>query len=598
MIKSIKKLIEILPSEERAKSVYLIFILIGMAILEIVGIGSVMPFLAVISNPQIIHQNKWLAWAYSLLNFENPQQFLFVTGFFALIVFLTKNAFELFMIWVQYRFIYRNNLKIAVKLAKSYFSMPYEFYLNTNTSNHRKNILSEVNIVVVKFLLPLLTLIAQILVAIFITALIFIVEPLLAFIISGIIGIPYLIIYQLLKRKLTILGLNRLEANKLRYKALDQSFGGIKDVKVLGKEAYFHKEFSRYQKLLTDNVRQIHIFNQIPRFLVESLVIGGLLVILLYMLNTGQNIRHIIPIFGLYAVSARRLMPAIRGVIVSLNTLRANEPAVDVLYNDFRNKERYSNAIQISNEISDKLPFKEEIKLCNMSYSYGRRTDKVIKNINLKIKCKSSVAFVGPSGGGKTTLADLIMGLLEPIDGYIKIDGNKLDKDNIRSWCRNIGYVPQQIFLNDDTVTRNIAYGIADNGIDFSAVENAAHLAFLSDFVERELPDGYETPIGEKGVRLSGGQRQRIGLARALYNNPEVLILDEATSSLDGITEANINKALNELSGKKTLIIIAHRITTVKGCDVIYFIDKGQLVAEGTYEKLMRENQKFRAMAQ
>jgi ABC-type multidrug transport system fused ATPase/permease subunit len=270
---------------------------------------------------------------------------------------------------------------------------------------------------------------------------------------------------------------------------------------------------------------------------------------------------------------------------------------VDVLYNDFRTKERYSDAIKISNEISDKLPFREEVKLCSMSYSYDRRSDRAIKNINLKIKCKSSVAFVGPSGGGKTTLADLIMGLLKPLDGYIQIDGNKLDRGNIRSWCNNIGYVPQQIFLNDDTVTRNIAYGVADDGIDFSAVENAAHLAFLHDFVEGELPDGYETPIGEKGVRLSGGQRQRIGLARALYNNPEVLILDEATSNLDGITEANINKALNELSGKKTIIIIAHRITTVKGCDIIYFIDKGRVVAEGTYAKLMKENQKFRAMA-
>jgi ABC-type multidrug transport system fused ATPase/permease subunit len=499
---------------------------------------------------------------------------------------------------VQYRFIYRNNLKLAVKLAKSYFSMPYEFYLNTNTSNHRKNVLSEVNVVVLKFFLPFLTLIAQILVAFFITILIFLVDPLLAFIISAIMGIPYLIIYELLKRKLTIFGLNRLEANKLRYKVLDQSFGGIKDVKVLGKESYFHQEFSRYQKLLTDNVGKIHIFNQLPRLLVESLVVGGLLVILLYMLNTGQNIRHIIPIFGLYAVSARRLMPAIRGIIVSLNTLRANQPALDVLYRDFKNKESYADTLVFSNRTVDKLPFKYEIKLCNMSYSYNQRSDKAIENINLEIKCKSSVAFVGPSGGGKTTLADLIMGLLEPNEGFIQIDGHKLTKDNIKNWCNNIGYVPQQIFLNDDTVTRNIAYGIADDEIDFKAVENAAHLSFLHNFVMDELLDEFNTVIGEKGVRLSGGQRQRIGLARALYHNPEVLILDEATSSLDGITEANINKALNDLSGKKTLIIIAHRITTVKRCDIIYFIEKGKIVAQGNYEKLMMENPKFRAMAQ
>ena len=233
-----------------------------------------------------------------------------------------------------------------------------------------------------------------------------------------------------------------------------------------------------------------------------------------------------------------------------------------------------------------------------MSYSYDNRSDKAANSINLKIKCKSSVAFVGPSGGGKTTLADLIMGLLEPQDGHIQIDGNKLSNHNIRNWCNNIGYVPQQIFLNDDTVTRNIAYGIADDKIDFTAVEKAAHLAFLQDFVLKELPDGFDTIIGEKGVRLSGGQRQRIGLARALYHNPEVLILDEATSNLDGITEANINKALNELSGKKTIVIIAHRITTVKKCDIIYFIDKGEIVAQGTYEKLMHENIKFRAMAQ
>jgi ABC-type multidrug transport system fused ATPase/permease subunit len=598
MIKSIKKLVEILPSEEKGKSLYLIFLLIMMAILEIIGIGSVMPFLAVISNPEIIHQNKWLAWAYNLLKFEDSHQFLFFSGLFALIVFLSKNAFESYLIWVQYRFIYRNNLKLAVKLAKAYFSMPYEFYLNTNTSNLRKNILSEVNIVVLKFLLPFLTFIAQILVAFFITTLIFMVDPLLAFIISAIMGIPYLIIYELLKRKLTIFGLNRLEANKNRYKILDQSFGGIKDVKILGKESYFHKEFSHYQKLLTDNVGKIHIFNQLPRLIVESLVIGGLLFILLYMLNSGQNIRLIIPVFGLYAVSARRLMPAIRGLIVSLNTLRANQPALDVLYRDFKNKERYVKTFAFSNKISDKLPFKKEIKLCNMSYSYDNRGDKVINNINLKIGCKSSIAFVGPSGGGKTTLADLIMGLLEPQEGFIQVDGNELSKENIRNWCNNIGYVPQQIFLNDDTVTRNIAYGIADDEINATAVESAARLAFLHDFVMQELADGFDTIIGEKGVRLSGGQRQRIGLARALYHNPEVLILDEATSSLDGITEANINKALNKLSGKKTLIVIAHRITTVKKCDIIYFIEKGQIVAHGKYQNLLEENSKFRAMAQ
>jgi ABC-type multidrug transport system fused ATPase/permease subunit len=291
-------------------------------------------------------------------------------------------------------------------------------------------------------------------------------------------------------------------------------------------------------------------------------------------------------------------MPAIRGIIVSLNTLRANQPALDVLYRDFKNKESYADTLVFSNRTVDKLPFKYEIKLCNMSYSYNQRSDKAIENINLEIKCKSSVAFVGPSGGGKTTLADLIMGLLEPNEGFIKIDGHKLTKDNIKNWCSNIGYVPQQIFLNDDTVTRNIAYGIADDEIDFKAVENAAHLSFLHNFVMDELLDEFNTVIGEKGVRLSGGQRQRIGLARALYHNPEVLILDEATSSLDGITEANINKALNDLSGKKTLIIIAHRITTVKRCDIIYFIEKGKIVAQGNYEKLMMENPKFRAMAQ
>jgi ABC-type multidrug transport system fused ATPase/permease subunit len=598
MIQSIKKLIEILPPEERGRALYLIFLLILMAILEIIGIGSVMPFLTVISNPQIIHQNRWLAWAYNLFRFEDPQQFLFIAGFFALIIFLVKNAFELYLLWIQYRFIYRNNLKISVKLARSYFSMPYEFYLNSNTSNHRKNILSEVNIVVVKFLFPLLTLIAQILVAAFITILIFIVKPALAFVISAIMGVPYLIIYQLLKRKLSIFGLNRLEANKLRYKALDQSFGGIKDVKILGKESYFHNEFSRFQKLLTDNVRNIHIFNQLPKFLVESLVIGGLLVILLYMLNTGQNIIHIIPIIGLFAVSARRLMPAIRGIIVSMNTLRANKPAVDVLHSDFKHKKRFSKAVDINKKISDKLPFNNEIEIFNLSFSYEDRNDKAVNSINLKIKCKSAVAFVGPSGGGKTTLADLIMGLLEPQEGYIQVDGNTLNVHNIRSWCNNIGYVPQHIFLNDDTITRNIAYGLDKDEIDFSAVQNAARLAFLYDFVTTELPDGFETLIGEKGVRLSGGQRQRIGLARALYSNPEVLILDEATSSLDGITEANINKALNDLSGIKTLIIIAHRITTVKRCDNIYFIDKGKIIAEGTYKQLMQENKSFRAMAQ
>ena len=597
MMRSLKHLVEILPSEERPKSLYLIFMLIVMAVLEVIGIGSIMPFLAVISNPQIIHENKWLAWAYSTLGFADTRRFLFVTGFFTLGIFLVKNGFNAWVVWVQYRFAYRNNYKLAVKLTRAYFSMPYDFFLDTNTSNHRKNILSEVNNVIAKFLIPLIALIAQALVALFIVALIVLVDPLLALMVTLILGVPYLIIYQLLKRTITTLGLKRLDANKFRYKALDQSFGGIKDVKILGKEAYFQKEFSKHQKILTDSVGKMHFFNEIPRFIVESLAIGGLLTILLYMLGRDQSMQQIIPVFGLYAVSARRLMPALRSVVSSMNSLRANQPALELLYGDFKGKEEYLEDSAKRRSGTRKLTLEKELELSDLSFSYSSQKDEVIHHIDLKIAANSAVALVGPSGGGKTTLADIIMGLLEPKTGCMQVDGKKIDAGNIAQWRQNIGYVPQQIYLNDDTVTRNVAYGIPDAEIDFERVKKATRLAAIYDFVVNELPEGFETAIGEKGIRLSGGQRQRIGLARALYNNPDVLILDEATSSLDGITEASISKALNQLAGKKTLIIIAHRITTVKRCDMIYFIDKGRIIDRGTYDELMNKSTQFQAMS-
>ena len=366
----------------------------------------------------------------------------------------------------------------------------------------------------------------------------------------------------------------------------------------MNREPYFldlySKESFKQARLRSWNA----VIGQVPRFALEAVAFGGIIVFVLVLLLTREDARQVIPLASLFAFAGYRMMPALQEIFTSLTKMQFNRAVLDRIHKDFVTKDKDTLLDTFKKQkIPEALPFTSEIRLENVSYNYPGAEHAVIKDINLVIKRHTSVAFVGPTGAGKTTLVDIILGLLPPQKGRLLIDDVRLDKSNTIKWQRNIGYVPQHIYLSDDTIARNIAFGVADQEIDMKALEQSASIANIQDFILQELPQGYDTLVGERGIRLSGGQRQRIGIARALYHDPEVLVFDEATSALDGTTEEKVLEAMENAAKLKTLIIIAHRLTTVKKCDVVYLLDRGEIVAEGTYDQLIVDNDQFKKMA-
>ncbi|HUV92090.1 MAG TPA: ATP-binding cassette domain-containing protein [Anaerolineales bacterium] len=392
------------------------------------------------------------------------------------------------------------------------------------------------------------------------------------------------------------------EANRLRYKAASEAFGAIKDVKILGKEESFSELYGAGARRFASTQAANQILSQLPALALQAVAIGFAVTLVIIMLAVQGTLVQVLPLIALYAFAVQRLIPNIQGVFSGVTQVRYYGQAVDALYADMTGTVSSSvNSDNDSLSTPKARPFVNDIELQNLSFSYPTSSAPVLKEINLRILKNTTVGFVGTTGCGKTTLVDVIMGLLVPTSGLLLADGLPVDgyasAQEIGLWQRNFGYVPQQIYLSDDTIASNIAFGIPEDLRDGEAVDHAARVANLREFVINELPKGYDTMVGERGVRLSGGQRQRVGIARALYHDPDIVVMDEATSALDSVTEEAVMDAIHNLAHTKTIIIIAHRITTVKECDVICMLEKGRIVASGRYDELLRDNSRFRAMA-
>ena len=374
---------------------------------------------------------------------------------------------------------------------------------------------------------------------------------------------------------------------------------GIKDIKVLGREKFFFDSFSTHSYRANYNQAIYQIVSQLPRYALEMIAFGGILLIVLYFIALRQNTENIIPLIALYAFAGYRLMPALQGVFGGMTSLKFNIHVLHRIIEALQDEMQYERVTEEwEKEENRVLDLSDRIDMKNIVYTYPGSEKKVLDGLDLTIFSNTTVGLVGTTGAGKTTLVDILLGLFQPDNGSLTIDGVDLTQQNCRSWRRNVGYVPQNIFLCDDSVICNIAFGVKRENIVFSDVEKAARLADIHDFIINELPDGYETVIGERGVRLSGGQRQRLGIARAMYHDPDVIIMDEATSSLDGVTEDNIIKAIHMLSKKKTIIMIAHRLKTLHECDIIHFLNKGKLYASGTYQELFATCSLFKELAE
>ena len=565
-----------------------------MALLDTLGIASILPFIAVLSKPEIIETNSILSQIYINLGFQNSQEFLFFLGLLVFVFLIFSLVFKTYTTYFQLKFALMREYSFSKKLVENYLHQPFSWYLNRNSSDLGKNILSEVNKVISGCVIPIMDLISQGAVVLAIVTFLIFIDPVLSVSIAFILSTCYLIIFKFIRKFLDRIGNERLLANHGRFNIINEAFGGIKEVKLGGLENFYIDRFSGFAKTFSYNQALSEITARVPRFILEGIAFGGVLIMVLYLLRNYITFVEIVPIISLYVFAGYRLLPSMQQIYSSFAQIRFSEPALTALYNDIRNIENEKGKIVKSEHKAD---LTQDIKLQNVSFSYPYSDKKTLTNLNLTIPAKKNVGFVGETGSGKTSTVDLLLGLLSPDAGDLIVDDIKIDQKNLRSWQNSIGYVPQNFFLVDDTLESNIAFGIPEDQINHELIERAAKISDLHHFVIKELPDGYKTKIGERGVRLSGGQKQRIAIARALYNDPKILIFDEATSALDNLTENIVMDAIARLSNKVTIIIITHRLSTLKICEKIYHFEKGKIRSSGTFEELIKQDSKFKSMA-
>ena len=591
----LKKLLFLLSLHERKNAIFLMGMVLVLAMLEMIGVVSILPFMAVLTNPDLIDTNTVLNIAFknsNVLGVETKKNFLFLLGILVFLILIITLTFKFLTFYMQLRFTSSLNYKIAKRFMESYLHQPYSWFLNRHSADLGKNILSEVSVIIAQGITPMIDLIKQSVVALALIIMLVFVDPILTLIIGLTFGLTYSLIYIFIKKLILNMGQKRLEANKWVFTSISEAFGAIKEIKVSGQEQTYINRFSEPAKTQARISAIAGVISNLPRYVLEAITFGGMLLVVLYLMSQSGDFYTSLPVIGLYAYACYRLMPTIQQIYTSLISLRFVGPALDALHKDLKNLKPF-NPKQNHNILS----LKKNITLKNVNFNYPNTSRTALKDIHFSIYANTRVGIVGATGSGKTTTVDIILGLLETQQGTLEVDGKEINKSNSKAWQRTIGYVPQHIFLSDDSVAANIAFGIQHEQIDYKAVERAAKIAMLHEFVTSELPQKYLTTIGERGVRLSGGQRQRIGIARALYHNPQVLILDEATSALDNNTEKQVMNEIKKLEKKITIVMIAHRLSTVRECDSIILLDKGEIKGQGTFEELVNSNDDFKAQS-
>ena len=579
----IKKLTTILTKSQRiAGFLQLVLLIIGM-VLETLSVGLLIPALTMLSQGDLFI--RYPSMRSILIKLGNPSQKELLIGFMIILVlvYFLKMLFLAFMSWKQSKFIFELQSYFSQKIFEGYLSQPYSFHLQKNSAILIKNATTMVS-QMTGSLLYVLTSLTELFTLIGILSFLFFMEPIATTTIILFLGISSFTFQRLTSKQLLKWGKAFQFHEGMKIQHLQQGLGGVKDVKLMGREKEFIDQFAVHNFGSSKMNQRQQALQVLPRLWIELLSIIGMAGLVIVMSYNGKSLGLILTTLGLFAVAAFRMIPSLNRIMASLQSIRYTEPSVDILFQEL-SMINHTNKTIIKSE--KPLTFKKSIQLENIYFKYDSAHKDSLRGVSLLIPCGSTVGFIGTTGAGKSTLVDIILGLLDPVKGEIKIDGLNI-QNNLRSWQKLIGYVPQTIYLTDDSLRRNIAFGIPSKNIDDVAINNAIKAAQLNEFI-KSLPDGLDTIVGERGVRLSGGQRQRIGIARALYHNPSVLVLDEATSSLDNKTEEDVMEAINALRGFKTIIIIAHRLSTVEYCDIIYKIEDGRIIDKGDVKKVLSE---------
>lgn len=593
-----EKIFLLLPQGDKVKIGILFAMMLAASLLALLGVGMIPVFVLAVINPDYILQMPYLGDLLFTLNITSTQRLVVVGALFLLFTFAFKNGYMFYFDYVKTKYMLNRKVYIQNRLFQAYMNSPYLLFLSRNSSELIRNIDGETSRVMDGILQPAINIVLNAMITVLIVVALIYVEPLISGLGILLFGGGSYLFLRITKNKMSWYGSEALKHRHLKMKALMQGLGGFKDVKVLNREGFFLRVFDKQVKKILKYDLWNTILKSLPVHVIEMLALSGVLFIAVAMILQGRHADAIVPTIALFGAAVMRLKPSIFSLIESVNSLHYNTHSIDTILNDVQKLESYRKLNPTVSEKADReqrIEIKDHIELEDVSFRYPDSSDYAVENISLKIPKNHAVAFVGVSGAGKTTLADVILGLLEPQEGTICVDGENIYKD-VQKWQHNIGYIPQSIYLLDDSIKRNICFGMDDKDIDTEQLQTVIETAQLSELIET-LPHGVETLVGERGVRLSGGQRQRIGIARALYHNPQLIIMDEATSALDNITEKYVIDAIEKLKGEKTIIMIAHRLTTVQKCDTIYLMKGAGILASGSYQQLNETSKEFREMS-
>lgn len=600
MIRLLRQLIRLLTPGQRRRFFALQILVVLMAFAEILGVASVGPFIALVSNPALIIQNDLLAHIYAYAGFSTPDDFVFWVGVGVLVILLVSALVSMLTVWQLSLFSNSIGTEMGVRLYRYYMYQDWLFHAAGSSAQLTKQIAAETNRVTNQVLGPLLQTNARVVLTILMLTGLFVFNPVVTVVAVLIFSLAYILLYKVVRSRLAQNGKRISEATTSRYKLMAEGFGGIKDLLILGRQKDFLDRFDASSRRLALSQATNQSLAQAPRYFMELVAYSTIVFFVLYLQKSYEgDLRQILPILAVYALAGFKLLPACQGIYTNIAAIKGGMAAFEAVRGDLERSARMEVANDARNmgNSGERLGLKQGIELSNITFTYPGKPVPALSALNLYIPGNKTIGVVGASGSGKSTIIDMLLGLIQPDSGQVLVDGRLLDSMSLRAWQDNLGFVPQSIFLSDASILENVAFGLAKDLIDVERVRQAISMAHLDDFVA-SLPDGLDTRIGERGVQLSGGQRQRIGIARALYQNAGVLIFDEATSALDGITEKLIMDAIHDFSGTKTVVVVAHRLKTVEKCDIIYFIDHGQVVDTGTFDDLKSKNPTFRKMAE
>ena len=573
-IELLKKIMYVLDRKQRLQTFFFLVLVLINTVLETLGVSAILPIMQIVMEPNKVDTSPLYSWLMEMLCIQDLRQLLLYLSLFMLFVYIAKNCFILWMNAYLYRFVYYNKAKLSVKMMDCYMRQDYIFHVKHNMAEIQRNINGDVGqfFSVIQNTVQLVT---EFCVCIALVLLLLFTDVFTTIVVSGAMLVLLLLFFKIYKMRLKKLGVMNRDTTFMMNKWFLQSLSGIKEIKTMNREAFFINEYSEATYANAEVMRRNVTLTNITKPVVEMTAVGAILVYLSVSILRGVDLAQFVSVLSVFAMAAFRMLPSFNRISGCLSVLLFNKPSVDAVYRDVKDIEQLeADRKKVKPQEGHDMTLEDSVEVVNVRYAYPTKPDvEVLKGVSLKIPSRKSVAFVGPSGSGKTTMADILLGLYQPQEGSVLSDGFDVYR-NIDSWHSLIGYIPQSIYLMDDTIRANVAFGLPEDQIDDDKVWQALEEAQLADYVRKQR-NGLDTTIGDRGVQLSGGQRQRVGIARALYTNPQLLILDEATSALDNDTETAVMDAIYRLSGKVTMVVIAHRLTTIRNCDIIYRLNEG-----------------------